>query len=88
MPQENEAPKKIVLVVDDRPENLQLLEHFYTFENHDVVTAENGKVALEILNNQHVDIIISDILMPEMDGYQFCMEVKKRWNFVQFPLYS
>ncbi len=58
-----------ILVVDDKEEGRKLLEAVLTNNGYEVVSAENGKQALEILNSGAIDIIISDILMPVMDGY-------------------
>lgn len=66
-----------ILIVDDQKENRDLLEAFLTEYRHRVVQVANGKEALDQLRGQHFDIIISDILMPGMDGFQLCRSVKK-----------
>lgn len=66
-----------ILVVDDQKDNRQLLEAFLTEYGHQVVQAANGKEALDQLRNQHFNLVISDILMPGMDGFQLCRSVKK-----------
>ncbi len=64
-----------ILMVEDNPELLQLLES--VMENHfQVVTAPNGKEALQILSQESVDFIISDVMMPELDGVELCARVK------------
>ena len=57
-----------VLVVDDQPNIACVLELFLTRHGHDVVRADNGKKALNLLQNQLFDILITDVDMPEMDG--------------------
>jgi len=65
-----------LLVVDDIPENLELFSDVLLDEGYNVVTAESGMQALEILSNRPVDLIVADALMPKMDGLEFCKRVK------------
>ena len=58
-----------LLVVEDIPDILNLLEATLKFKGYRVVTAHNGEEALEIIHNEHPDLIIADILMPKMDGF-------------------
>jgi DNA-binding response OmpR family regulator len=53
---------------------------------YDVSEAENGKEALQILERKTIDLIISDIMMPEMDGYELCNEIKNNIMFSHIPL--
>jgi PAS domain S-box-containing protein len=69
--------KKTVLIVDDSRGNLYLLKSIMEVRGWVVFEAENGKDALEIARVQRPGLIISDILMPVMDGYGFCRECKK-----------
>lgn len=65
-----------VLIVDDQYINRYLLEKLLGSYGFTVISAENGEEALEKLNEEEVDLIIADILLPVMDGFQFCREVK------------
>jgi len=65
-----------ILVVDDKEENLYMLDSLLSGSGYEVVNANNGAVALDILENEKVDLIISDILMPVMDGFTFCRKCK------------
>ncbi len=94
-PQRKEkAPKALfsgtLLVVDDSLRNLRVLEKVFSSEGYRVLTAANGKAALEILRENKVDAIISDIVMPLMDGYQLCYEVMKnsKTRDIRFTFYS
>ena len=69
--------KKTVLVADDNSANLYLLKSILEAQGWVVCQAENGKVALEMVRARRPDLIVSDILMPVMDGYSFCRECKK-----------
>ena len=65
-----------ILVVDDEAKACELLKRFLEAKGHEALTAGNGVEALEKLKNNFVDLIISDILMPEMDGFRLCRECK------------
>lgn len=66
-----------ILIVDDVNESLELLKEVFETMGYAVLTASNGVEALKILSEERVDIIISDVLMPKMDGFLFCREVKR-----------
>ncbi len=74
-----------ILIVDDQKENRDLLEAYLTELQYQVVLTANGKEALDQLRHQHFDIIISDILMPGMDGFQLCRSVKKDEKLKRIP---
>lgn len=69
-----------ILVVEDDKHVRKLMNAVLKREGYDVVTAENGREALEVLEVQHIDLIILDIMMPEMDGYEFAEELKEADN--------
>jgi two-component system, cell cycle response regulator len=65
-----------VLVVDDIPANVQLLEARLSAEYFDVVTAMSGKEALEICERAECDLVLLDAMMPDMDGFEVCRRLK------------
>jgi two-component system cell cycle sensor histidine kinase/response regulator CckA len=67
-----------VLIVDDNHSNRKLLSVTLAAEGYTTVEAGDGLVALAILDSTPVDIVISDVLMPNMDGYRFCAEMRSR----------
>ena len=78
--------KKTILIVDDTFENLYLLRVILKEEGYNVLEATNGSEGLEKLQkNSNVDLIISDILMPIMDGYLFCQACQKEKLFESIP---
>ena len=74
-----------VLVVDDYPLNRELLRVQLQGEGHSVLEAANGVEALRTLDCEPVDAIISDILMPDMDGFRLCLEIRKREKVGALP---
>ena len=66
-----------LLIVDDEMHIRDLVQKYATFENYESETAENGLEAIEKVKHNDFDIIIMDIMMPKMDGYTACREIKK-----------
>ena len=62
---------KTILVVDDEPRLVSLVEAYLTQSGYRVMTASNGREALSVAEHQEPDLIILDIMMPEKDGYEF-----------------
>ena len=79
------APRGTLLIVDDNPTNLRLLRAQLEAEGFAVVEAANGVEALEQLAAHAVQGGISDILMPRMDGYRLCLEVRRDPAFAALP---
>lgn len=75
-----------VLVVDDIPVNVRLLEAKLSAEYFDVVTAGGGAEALAAVSAQRPDIILLDVMMPEMDGFEVCRRLKADPNTAHIPV--
>jgi class 3 adenylate cyclase/CheY-like chemotaxis protein len=65
-----------ILVVDDLPPNIRLLEAILTPRGYDVVAANSGREALDRVAAESIDLVLLDILMPEMDGYEVCRALR------------
>jgi signal transduction histidine kinase len=74
-----------ILSVDDKSENLYMLEALLRGYGHEVDSASDGLLALQLAGRGRYDLIISDILMPRMDGFQLCRELKKDDRLRQIP---
>jgi two-component system, cell cycle response regulator len=75
-----------ILVVDDIPANVKLLEARLMAEYFDVLTASNGFDALDICERTQVDVILLDIMMPEMDGFEVCERLKSNPRTAHIPV--
>ena len=77
---------KTVLVVDDLKAQLNLISSYLEQEGFHVVTANNGNEALEKASAQIPDLIITDLVMPEMSGLEFCRKLKKNPETAKVPV--
>ncbi|HEY2877419.1 adenylate/guanylate cyclase domain-containing protein [Nocardioides sp.] len=75
-----------VLVVDDQPPNIRLLEAILTPRGYDVRAASSGKEALAAIDEGDVDLVLLDIVMPGMDGYEVCREIRGRPATAYLPV--
>ena len=78
--------KFLVLVVDDDADKRQLLEVALTMEGYDVRTADNGKAGLAAVESYPPDLIITDVMMPEMDGYELARRIRQNPQTKFIPL--
>src|ERR1700759_292574 len=68
--------RDLVLAVDDNEQNLQLLEEYLWQWGYDVVVARDGREALQLYPQHNPAIIVLDVMMPVMDGYEACERIK------------
>ena len=74
-----------ILVVEDNDDLRSVIAEIIG-ARYDVLTAANGKIALEVLADNNCDLIVSDIMMPEMDGYELCEYVKSELRYSHIPI--
>jgi two-component system, chemotaxis family, response regulator PixH len=77
---------KNILVVDDLKAQLNLITGYLKEEGFNVTTADNGREALEKASVQTFDLVITDLVMPEMSGLEFCRKLKKNPETAQIPV--
>ncbi|WP_141735092.1 response regulator [Oligoflexus tunisiensis] len=75
-----------ILLVDDKPANLIALESFLSKEDYTIVTATSGAQALSLLQSGDFAVILTDVMMPEMDGYEFASQVKQIVSLRDIPI--
>ncbi|MBO1347705.1 MAG: response regulator transcription factor [Hormoscilla sp. GUM202] len=82
--------QKRLLLVDDDPNLILLVRDYLEFRGYGVMTADNGRQALEILEQEDPDMIICDVMMPEMDGYTLVKQVREnpKTNLIPFLFLS
>lgn len=67
-----------ILVIDDEPSLRRSLRRILELDGHEVIEAEDGRAALALEEDRSVDLIITDVFMPEMDGIEFLIEHQER----------
>jgi class 3 adenylate cyclase/CheY-like chemotaxis protein len=75
-----------VLVVDDQPPNIRLLEAILTPRGYQVHAASSGEEALKLLAGTEVDLVLLDIVMPGMDGYEVCRRIREQADTAYLPV--
>lgn len=70
--------KECILIVDDEPEISHLLFRYLDRENYKVIISDNGLKAVELVKSQNPDLIILDILLPDLDGLAVCQNIRNR----------
>lgn len=80
-------PRKLrILAVDDTEMNLSLLERFFRRKGHEMIVATNGQEAIERFESERPDMILMDVMMPVMDGYDATREIRKRSGDSWIPI--
>jgi adenylate cyclase len=80
------SPKPVILCVDDNEVNLVLLDRILVYKGYTVVKSMRGKDALLKIRSQPIDLVLLDVLMPEMDGFEVCRQIKDDPQLRQIPV--
>jgi PleD family two-component response regulator len=75
-----------ILVVDDNPENLKVVSNFLKNMGYNIALALDGSNALKVLKENKIDLILLDIMMPEMDGFEVCQKIKEIEDLKDIPI--
>jgi CheY-like chemotaxis protein len=85
-PDKNTGKLFSILIVEDSRVQAEILKHILESKGYHTAVAENGKIALEHVSQKRPDLIISDVIMPVMNGYELCKEIKKNESTRDIPL--
>ena len=77
--------KPMILVVEDNPDMLAFIRKQLTTE-YSVLTAMNGIEALAVLDNHYINLVVSDVMMPQMDGFELCKTIKSDLSYSHIPV--
>jgi len=80
------APQNRILIVEDTPANIQTLVAILKERGYQISVAMNGKQALDVLTRVQPDLILLDVMMPEMDGFETCRQLKATEEWRQIPV--
>ncbi|MBF0352864.1 MAG: response regulator [SAR324 cluster bacterium] len=83
------SPKNAVgsiMIVDDEPVNLQVLNNYLSASNYHVIQANDGIHALELMEKERPDLILLDLMMPRMSGYEVCQKLRQDYSATELPV--
>lgn len=83
---EAKSAQPSILIVDDDPINLQVLQSILSVEQYEITIATSGKEALEKLDGKEFSLVISDIMMPQMSGYELTKKIRNRYSPTELPI--
>jgi PAS domain S-box-containing protein len=78
--------KPVILVVDDHPQGLELIEAYLLPQGYEIITAANGEEALAKLAGNQIDLILLDVIMPGMNGFEVTRRVRQNENYRLLPI--
>lgn len=84
LPENPDGP--LLLVADDEPVNLRVLDSFLRLEGYRVRTVQEGHEVLEVIENEHPELLLLDIMMPGLSGYEICERLRKTYDYAQLPI--
>ncbi|OFY93154.1 MAG: hypothetical protein A2309_11085, partial [Bacteroidetes bacterium RIFOXYB2_FULL_35_7] len=82
----DQLKKPLILIVDDTPQNIQVLGNILYEKGYNISISSSGVHALQSINKQAPDLILLDIQMPEMDGYEVCKTLKSNYKTKDIPI--
>ena len=77
-----------ILVVDDEPAMLELMKEILAAKGYKVLTAKDGRAALDVLKREKIDLLVSDVIMPEMDGFELAAKIQDEYPATKIQLVS
>ena len=80
------AEETLILIMDDHPANLEILIELFEQTRFDISFASDGRTCLDIARSDHPDIILLDVMMPDMDGFEVCRQLKRHPDTCDIPV--
>ncbi|MDD5730697.1 MAG: hybrid sensor histidine kinase/response regulator [Candidatus Omnitrophica bacterium] len=80
------SDKQAILIVDDEPQNRELLQSLLLPLGYETLSASNGEEALSIINDKRIDLVLLDVMLPGMDGFQVCKAIKSNERTKVLPV--
>jgi len=80
------SAKRTILVVDDEPVNIQVLQNQLQLQNYRVLTAGDGMQALDLMQHENPDLILLDLMMPRMNGFEVSQTIRKSYSPSELPI--
>ncbi|HOM88062.1 MAG TPA: SpoIIE family protein phosphatase [Spirochaetota bacterium] len=78
--------KAKILVVDDDEVNRKVIEGFCAIAGYELILAQDGPTALELMEKHNIDLVLLDLMLPEMSGYEVCQKLRQSEKFVNIPI--
>ncbi|MBU4304124.1 MAG: diguanylate cyclase [Candidatus Omnitrophica bacterium] len=75
-----------ILIVEDNKEDMEVLKKKLSSEHYELVAAEDGNTAMDLLQKESFDLVILDILLPDIDGFEICRRIRKNEQYVNLPV--
>jgi len=75
-----------ILIADDEPVNLQVLINYLSLEDYEVVAVSNGEQVLELVEEVQFDLLILDVMMPRLSGYEVTKRLRKKYTLTELPI--
>jgi PleD family two-component response regulator len=85
-PQDSTLPSARILIADDNLQNCELLEAYLADQNHTIAMAHDGKQTLIAVEEFKPDLILLDIMMPKLSGYEVCSQLKSQEKYKRIPI--
>lgn len=83
---EPDSSDPVILIVDDEPVNLRVLEDLMLLNNYSVITAQDGIEALQVIEEEQPDLVLLDLMMPRMSGYEVCRKLREQFSPTALPI--
>ncbi len=86
MPESSEIPPGRILIADDNQQNRELLEAYLAESGHEILMSTDGQETLDVALAESPDLIVLDIMMPKMSGYEVCQQLREHEQTRRIPV--